>query len=80
MKIFARTNYPKRPPLMTPVERTLFYDTLMKNYIDERRIWLKELGEKRLVEERLLNQRINESERVERIKEYGKGDFIDKMV
>ena len=65
---------------MTPVERTQYYDTLTRHYIDERRVWLKDLGEKRRVEERLFNQRVNENERVERIKEYGKGDYIDVMV
>lgn len=65
---------------MTPVERTQYYDTLTRHYIDERRVWLKDLGEKRRVEERLLNQRVNENERVERLKEYGKGDYIDVMV
>ena len=65
---------------MTPVERTQYYDTLTRHYIDERRIWLKDLGEKRRVEERLLNMRVNENERVERLKEYGKGDYIDVMV
>lgn len=65
---------------MTPVERTQYYDTLTRHYIDERRMYLKDLGEKRRVEERLLNQRVNENERVERLKEYGKGDYIDVMV
>ena len=65
---------------MTPVERTQYYDTLTRHYIDERRMYLKDLGEKRRVEERLLNQRVNENERVERLKEHGKGDYIDVMV
>ena len=65
---------------MTPVERTQYYDTLTRHYIDERRIFLKDIVDKRITDERLFNQRINENERVERIKEHGKGDYIDVMV
>lgn len=80
MKIFPRTTSARRSPWMTPVERTQYYDTLTRHYIDERRIFLKDIVDKRTIEERLFNQRVNEKERVERLKEYGKGDYIDVMV
>lgn len=65
---------------MTPIQRMAYYNNMLYKYLAERQRYLSELGEKRRVEERLLNQRINENERVERLKESGKGNVIDKMV
>ena len=65
---------------MAPVQRTQYYNSMLQKYVDDRRVYLKELGEKKRVEDRLFNQRINENERVQRLKEYGKGDHIDVMV
>lgn len=65
---------------MTPIQRTTYYNNMLYKYLAERQRYLSELGEKRRVEERLFNQRINESERVERLRESDKGNVIDKMV
>lgn len=65
---------------MDSIERTKYYNIMLYKYLDERRAYLKAMGENRRNEERLFNQRIDENKRIERLKESGKGNVIDEMV
>ena len=67
---------------MTPIQRTQYYNSMLQKYVDDRRVYLKAMGEKKRVEDRLFNQRIEENRRVEslRSKDPLRGNHIDKMV
>lgn len=55
---------------------------MLQKYVDDHRAYLKAMGEKKRVEERLFNQRIQENERVQAHKSRDplKGNHIDIMV